>query len=544
MKKMLKNAETKILPVSVIFVLFALAFTTVFFSLDQYSTVKADSTDFSYHKLITIESDYVVTNLINFPVMVYNISNDFKDTNNGGYIQPDGDDIAFFSYDNNTQYNHEIEEYDGETGTLLAWVNVTSISSSSDTNFWVFYGDADGTNQQNKSGVWDNYYAAVWHMNGTVPDSGHGLYESKNGYWLDNLTTAEVALGIPSEDTGIAGNAQLFTGDVIQNNTFLDSGQTLDWTWEVFVKPTQDTPATDAIIGYKKYTASDRTYFYQAANGSVKGYIRDGGTLIYAYGEIAAVKADSWHYLAIVYNANDHFYVIQNTTRYTGGTAQNGQAGGTTSNFCLGGYGDEDQGLLYTFNGTLDEVRISNVERNASWTNATYYSIMFPSLFLTFGSESGEEPISVDLSGLDDDTNITWSGQATQTVWSNATYPGGTLNITINLTAAFNCTEICVFCDDLDTNINASNISIQFSSDNTTWGSNIRSFLNGGSNISIDDTNWTTDNGCYGSDPFSGAGITDGEFYIYARFKLTIPITATSGTYSQGDWKVWVKVVS
>lgn len=163
-----------------------------------------------------------------------------------------------------------------------------------------------------------------------------------------------------------------------------------------------------------------------------------------------------------------------------------------------------------------------------------------------YAIDYADPTINADLHGLYNN-KITWTGEAGDTVWSNATAGlGGTMNITLILDATSNCTEIRVWCDDLDASIGASNISIQFSSNNATWGDpgNVRSFDDGGSNISINDALWTTGNGCYGTDPFEGAGLIDGTFYIYARFKLTIPMGVSGGTYTQSDWKVWYKIVT
>ena len=121
------------------------------------------NTDWSYRKLITIDSSYVDATLTNFPVMVYNISDTDLDTD----AQSDGDDIAFVSYvDNSTQFNHELDTYFSD-GELVAWVNVTSVSSSSDTKFWMYYGNGGTSNQEHVTDTWDSDFEAVYHMSGT-----------------------------------------------------------------------------------------------------------------------------------------------------------------------------------------------------------------------------------------------------------------------------------------------------------------------------------------------------------------------------------------
>ena len=62
--------------------------------------------------------------------------------------------------------DHEIESYDGATGTIVAWVRVPGIFDANDgaanTPIYMYYGDASITcSQENKAGVWDASYREV-----------------------------------------------------------------------------------------------------------------------------------------------------------------------------------------------------------------------------------------------------------------------------------------------------------------------------------------------------------------------------------------------
>lgn len=148
---------------------------------------------------------------------------------------------------------------------------------------------------------------------------------------------------------------------------------------------------------------------------------------------------------------------------------------------------------------------------------------------------------SISLSGLTSN-RLTWSGNAGNTVWCNATGDGNeTLNMSITY-ADTNIQEVKVYIGDMnDTGayINASNLSLCFSSDNSTWGASTRNFVDGGSNISINSALWTTDNGCYGANPFP----ISSDKNIYARVKLTIPAGQDIDTYwsaSSTAYKVYI----
>ena len=62
----------------------------------------------------------------------------------------------------------EVEKYDGTTGNLIAWVKIPSVSSSTDTVFYLMYGDsAINTNQSDPPNTWDSNFKGVWHMGET-----------------------------------------------------------------------------------------------------------------------------------------------------------------------------------------------------------------------------------------------------------------------------------------------------------------------------------------------------------------------------------------
>jgi hypothetical protein len=49
----------------------------------------------------------------------------------------------------------------------VAWVEVRSLSGSTNTDIYIYYGNtslAEGENQWNPAGVWDSNYVGVWHL--------------------------------------------------------------------------------------------------------------------------------------------------------------------------------------------------------------------------------------------------------------------------------------------------------------------------------------------------------------------------------------------
>ena len=85
--------------------------------------------------------------------------------------QADFDDILFTSSDGTTKLDHQIESYTSGTGTLVAWVEIPSLSSAANTVIYMYYGNAAATAQQNITGTWDASFKGVWHLNSAFTDA-------------------------------------------------------------------------------------------------------------------------------------------------------------------------------------------------------------------------------------------------------------------------------------------------------------------------------------------------------------------------------------
>ena len=121
------------------------------------------NTSWAYRKQITFTSDSakIPSTQSYFPVLI-----ELSDSDLAADAQDDGDDILFTSSDGTTQLDHEIEEFDGSTGELVAWVEVPSLSTG--TMLHMYYGNATCGSQQNPTGVWDSNFKGVWHLKETT----------------------------------------------------------------------------------------------------------------------------------------------------------------------------------------------------------------------------------------------------------------------------------------------------------------------------------------------------------------------------------------
>lgn len=145
---------------------------------DRFEESFAYTNGYNNRRSITIDNTKVsgTTNLTNYPVVISGTYSYLATTTNGGKVyNSSGYDIVFAS-DNEgaNQLDHEIEYYDASTGEIVMWVELPTVYASSNTTFYMFYGNSSvSTSQEDVIGVWNSYYKAVWHMSenpaGTSP---------------------------------------------------------------------------------------------------------------------------------------------------------------------------------------------------------------------------------------------------------------------------------------------------------------------------------------------------------------------------------------
>lgn len=352
------------------------------------------NSNWGFRKKITINSSQVAGDLENFPVLLNITDVDLKDK-----AQPNGDDITFISFsDNSTQYAHEIESYDPSDGSLIAWVNITRINSSKDTCFWLYYNNSACSNQENPIGVWDNNFIGVWHLNETDDNSGALRWDS-TGHNNDGIT-----VGYDGDESidGLIDGADDFDGvDDYINFSHDDSMNTTD---------------SITMEGWFYHRSGGWTYprimdKYPAPSI----YIRESNELLGWYGYIdgtsrnftfvnSSIAENVWSYISVSYS-NDTIHAIKsyvngslkdNITSFSGSLS-------TTINPLLFG---NSSTLERNIDGILDEIRISNIARNRSWIMTTYNVVQNQSLFFSIGNEESAGPFVSNPNPADGNNNV------------------------------------------------------------------------------------------------------------------------------------------
>ncbi len=80
--------------------------------------------------------------------------------NRSEFARPDGYDILFTAEDGVTKLSHEILEWDAKIGVIKANVKIPKLTHDKDTLIFLYYGNPESKNQQDRAGLWLDYSLA------------------------------------------------------------------------------------------------------------------------------------------------------------------------------------------------------------------------------------------------------------------------------------------------------------------------------------------------------------------------------------------------
>lgn len=342
---------------------------------------------YTKRKKITIDHAKVSATLAYFPTLI-KITNDSEV---GAAALSTGYDIRITSADGTTLLAYERESFsivDSVCNAFL-WVKVPSLSHTTDTVLYIYYGKADATDGENKTGVWDdggsNNYKGVWHLEetgtGTLAD-----YKDSTSYGNHSTNTANQ----PTVTPGKIANGQQFDNldDKIECGTNTSLNLTGALTLEAWVKIIHKT-TTQFIISKRSWdlsvSASDIAIFNtKLADDSAPDTEAVSPVL----------TSGSIYHLVCVYDPSNNSKVVY--TNGSAGTSVSKTDGSTPDNstryFAIG---KSSISNVYS-PSAIDEVRVSNIARSAAWISTEYANQSDPVTFLTVGTEETDTPTPTD----------------------------------------------------------------------------------------------------------------------------------------------------
>jgi hypothetical protein len=275
--------------------------------------------------------------------------------------------------------NHEFEYYNNGTGELIAWVNVPALSSIENTILYLYYGNPNCSSQQNPSAVWDSNFMMVHHLQGTQGTIYDSTAFSNNG----------VPQGALNQNiTGKIDGADEFDG----TTSYIDCGKnpSLNITNQITVSAwvKADTSRAGRIASKHGPIGGSYGWMFSQSWGrlewrvSTTGSNWNGGRT-----SPSSFPLSTWCYMTATYDGS-YMRVYVNGVEDTSGDFPKALTGPLHISPESTQIGRDGLGkTTYIFDGSIDEVQISNSARDLGWISTCFNNQNNPSSFYSIGSE-------------------------------------------------------------------------------------------------------------------------------------------------------------
>ncbi len=315
----------------------------------------------SKRQKLTIDHTQVDDELTDFPVKVIVPStNPLFNT-----AKSDGADIRFTAADGETLLKFEREVHDTTEKIAVYHVKIPSVSSTSDTDFYLYYGNASASDASSPNDVWDSNYKLVMHMGPSLEDS---TFNGNDG------TNYGTTLGLASD-----GYYRSFDG-VNDYITLLSMGSLSQLSFSIYFCPNNDLYPCMCWFG----NATSRNGWMTYRDYQI--YIGNGNGWISYLSMDPPLSVGSWVSLSFSYNGS------QSKLFRNGSIEASETCSGTISASPVPVRLNNPESSWFDQYAAMDvsEVRISSTARSAAWIKATSASLHDE--LLTFGDEESAAP--------------------------------------------------------------------------------------------------------------------------------------------------------
>lgn len=342
---------------------------------------------YEYRRKVTIDSTLVMCpdSLIDFPLLFTFSSTDLLNIGSGGLVESvNGYDIVFTAADGLTPLAFEIESYDIMSGKITAWIKLPSLPGTTDSSFYIYYGNSAITTSQESTGAtWSNSYKAVWHLNdstggvGAIKDSTPAGYDGSDSGSPLLKQTGKISGAVRFDgvdDCILLGTTPIFDNSspfTLSGWLRLDSAPGASYDYTIWAR--RQTPEYDSFV----FSIGD---YSPAGNTQVKAAYSNSIAPLSWTDKLStdSLALSSWTYVTVTFDGTAlKFYI-------------NGILSGSTS-FTAAPYGNTyyqaigRSGSVYSmyFHGMIDELRISNTGRHSTWIMTEYNNQVNPAAFYT-----------------------------------------------------------------------------------------------------------------------------------------------------------------
>ncbi len=345
---------------------------------------------------LAIQSSQVGSTLTDFPVYVdlSNLPAAFF-----ANVQSDGDDIRITSSNGTTELPYELVSLDA-SGAPSCATNCTgelhfkasSISSSSDTTFYIYYGNVAATgyaitDTYGAENVWTNGYAGVWHLEETSGVHYDSTANNNDGTNSGSNQNVAGKMGIANDFDKIDDYIDLGSGSGI-DNIFAAGGTISAW-----IEPDGQGENGYGYIVSKATGANDDNGWVFMLDYDRMGFSSSWNTQQGYWDTVSNVNTyNSFSHVVVTYSSTSS---ANDASMYLNGAAisiKNDYEPAITIQDDAASsarIGNKIASTDRTFDGTIDEVRLSTEIRSADWIAAEYSNQNTPNSFYIIGDVEG-----------------------------------------------------------------------------------------------------------------------------------------------------------
>ncbi len=382
---------------------------------------------YAYKKTLTLNTTNIISGTqTNFPYLISITDPDLKQTTNGcdltggntsfGKVtSATGADIAFTTTDG-VALSYDIDKYDPATGSLLVWVKLPSVSNVANLAINMLFGKLT-PDVNNEAAVWSDY-KTVFHFkentfSGTTKDATVGLVGTTAG----GMSASNLVVGKIGTAYGFNGTNQYIGVQSSAAYTITSSPYTLS-AWINTNAPAADqkiiSNQNSANLGYKMGLYGTNPELQNDGTVARNGQPNMTGSYFNA-------QANTWYYVQGVYNGTTMSMFVNGVAQQTRTGANAPTAGGVLNI----GVGEGAAGFY--FSGIIDEPRVSNTARNASWALSEYQNQNNPT-----GSVASIGGLLADRTNASTYPGLvyTFTGASSDNIIGTGNYTNNTINLT------------------------------------------------------------------------------------------------------------------
>ena len=283
-------------------------------------------------------------------------------------IKTNGADIRFTSADGITELPREIESY--SSGALIAWVKA-DLSYTKNTVIYMYYGNAlafepAANSTYGSQRVWDVNFLSVHHAK-----------EDTDVNWVDSTQNGRTGTptSVTATSSGKIDGAGVFNGTTSKISTGTDYVGITALTTSAWIYLTGYGGA-----GIGRIIDNGGKFVFAATSSNWIRCSSNGGTII---DSAAVLSLSAWFHVVFTRDTSGNASIYVNGA-LSGDADRSSGAPAAGSNVCIGSRPSDDARV---FDGTLDEVRISNLRRTLGWIKTEYNNQSSPSTFYTVSRE-------------------------------------------------------------------------------------------------------------------------------------------------------------